>query len=241
MNIEDYSIGGDSFQNNHIVVFANQKGGVGKTTICAHFANYLANFRKVPVLVIDADLQHSLLDQREDDLKRIEGKPPYIIQGLSLTNPQNVKTFMEYCKGLPGTVLVDAPGNLSQEGLEEVFVASEFIFVPFYYDINSIRSTRTFVLTILKLCKKHPNMKPHLVFFCNRKRKGVGKGDEVSQWKLLDKFFSQFGKVVDPIGEYQDIVRYNTIESSKSVVEHLKVRFDDFYHIIYNIKEEDDD
>ena len=53
---------------NKIIVFANQKGGVGKTTICTLFANYLAQKNK-DVLVIDADLQKSIFTQREMDVQ----------------------------------------------------------------------------------------------------------------------------------------------------------------------------
>ena len=38
-----------------IVTFANQKGGVGKTTLCVTFANYLVA-KGVRVVIIDCDL-----------------------------------------------------------------------------------------------------------------------------------------------------------------------------------------
>ena len=57
--------------DNHIVLFANQKGGVGKTTLCALFANYLDN-KNVPLLVLDADIQQTLKDRRDDDLKQLK-------------------------------------------------------------------------------------------------------------------------------------------------------------------------
>lgn len=44
---------------NAIVVFANQKGGVGKTTLCTTFANYMTA-KGHPVLVIDCDAQQSI-------------------------------------------------------------------------------------------------------------------------------------------------------------------------------------
>lgn len=43
-----------------IVTFANQKGGVGKTTLCVTFANYLV-MKGARVVVIDCDSQHSIL------------------------------------------------------------------------------------------------------------------------------------------------------------------------------------
>ena len=52
-----------------IITFANQKGGVGKTTLCVTFANYLVK-KGLPVIVIDCDSQESLAQRRESDLKR---------------------------------------------------------------------------------------------------------------------------------------------------------------------------
>ena len=51
-------------QENRIVLFANQKGGVGKTTLCGLFANYLSVEKEVPLLVIDADPQQTFSGRR---------------------------------------------------------------------------------------------------------------------------------------------------------------------------------
>ena len=52
-----------------IVTFANQKGGVGKTTLCVTFANYLVT-KGVRVVVVDCDFQHSILKCRKADIKK---------------------------------------------------------------------------------------------------------------------------------------------------------------------------
>ena len=44
-----------------IVTFANQKGGVGKTTLCVTFANYLVT-KGVRLVIIDCDFQHSIIE-----------------------------------------------------------------------------------------------------------------------------------------------------------------------------------
>lgn len=54
---------------NRIIVFANQKGGVGKTTLCTLFANYLAEIKQ-PVLVIDCDGQQTIFEKRQADIKK---------------------------------------------------------------------------------------------------------------------------------------------------------------------------
>ena len=88
------------------IVFANQKGGVGKTTLCMLFANYLASKNK-PVCVIDTDLQKTIFTQREDDLKENgeEVEIPYVVQAFSLKDPENVRQLMESVEETPGYFL----------------------------------------------------------------------------------------------------------------------------------------
>lgn len=54
-----------------IIVFTNVKGGVGKTLMCSYFASYLTQKGR-RVAVVDADIQQSLSDHREDDLQKLE-------------------------------------------------------------------------------------------------------------------------------------------------------------------------
>ena len=54
-----------------IVTFANQKGGVGKTTLCVTFANYLVA-KGVRVVIIDWDFQHLIMKCRKADIKKYE-------------------------------------------------------------------------------------------------------------------------------------------------------------------------
>ena len=54
---------------NKIIIFSNIKGGVGKTTLCALFASYLAE-KGCPVIAIDADLQASLYRHRQGRCSR---------------------------------------------------------------------------------------------------------------------------------------------------------------------------
>ena len=45
-----------------VITFANQKGGVGKTTLCTLFANYLAAKGK-SLLVVDCDGQQTIYEK----------------------------------------------------------------------------------------------------------------------------------------------------------------------------------
>lgn len=51
-----------------IITFANQKGGVGKTTLCTLFANYLVAKGK-SVIVVDCDGQQTIYEKRQADKK----------------------------------------------------------------------------------------------------------------------------------------------------------------------------
>ena len=57
-----------------ILLFSNQKGGVGKSTLAALYANHLANgdenagIMPRKVQFIEADMQRSLSSQREEDV-----------------------------------------------------------------------------------------------------------------------------------------------------------------------------
>ena len=72
---------------NRKIVFANQKGGVGKSTLCILFANYLA-WKKHDVCIIDTDLQKSISMQRRKDMEIYEGvEEPYTVQGFDVQDP----------------------------------------------------------------------------------------------------------------------------------------------------------
>ena len=56
-----------------IIVFANQKGGVGKTTLTANLAGFLADAGQ-QVLLVDADLRKRMGDAAVDeDVAAVEG------------------------------------------------------------------------------------------------------------------------------------------------------------------------
>lgn len=74
-------------KKNKIIVFANQKGGVGKSTLCILLADYLAYWKK-DVCIIDTDLQQSATLQREQDKQTFGEEEPYSIQSLRSATPR---------------------------------------------------------------------------------------------------------------------------------------------------------
>lgn len=100
-----------------IISFANQKGGVGKTTLCTTFANFLAQ-QGERLLLLDCDSQNSIVEKRKADQTKFPEQPfSYNVQGFDIAKAENVVNLMKHAKELEGIVLIDTPGHLSQQGL----------------------------------------------------------------------------------------------------------------------------
>lgn len=138
-----------------IVTFANQKGGVGKTTLCVTFANYLVTMG-VRVVVVDCDFQHSIVKCRKADIKKYgEQHMLYEVVAYEATDKDGMTSLMEKLHNDPSidVVLMDSPGSLKAGGLVPMFVNSDIIVVPFHYDLVTVPSTASFLMFIDRLRK----------------------------------------------------------------------------------------
>ena len=195
-----------------VIVFGNQKGGVGKTTLCTLFANYLASVGK-RTLVIDCDNQQTISEKRKaDERKYTDVKFPYNVQPFNIANEEHVQNLMRNLKEMDGVVLIDAPGNLAQQGLIPIFSQADYVVCPFQYESTSVNSTATFILFLAKLKEKFPGMRTETFFVVNRHDKRYGKKAELALWAKTDERLSQYGIVTPKIEVKADMQRYNTIE-----------------------------
>lgn len=97
---------------NRIIVFANQKGGVGKTTLCTLFANYLAEIKQ-PVLVIDCDGQQTIFEKRQADIKKYgDDNFTYSIKPFPICEAEKMEHLMKSLKTINAIVLIDSPGHI---------------------------------------------------------------------------------------------------------------------------------
>ena len=138
-----------------IVTFANQKGGVGKTTLCITFANYLVT-KGARVVVIDCDFQHSIMKCRKADIRKYgEQEMPYEVWAYEANDKAMMTSLMEKLHNDPeiDVVLMDSPGSLKAEGLIPMFVNSDIIIVPFHYDLVTVPSTASFLMFVDRLKK----------------------------------------------------------------------------------------
>lgn len=197
---------------NRKVVFANQKGGVGKSTLCILFANYLA-YKKKQVCIIDTDLQKTILMQRKKDQQIFEGvEDPYSVQDFDVTRPEMMEKLMDSAAQVDGYVLFDSPGNVSEDGLAPMFVKADFIVCPYEYEEKTLDSTGTFVQVLNALREHNPEMHAQVFFVPNRIDARIGTLEEQRMWKKTDQIFKQIGMVTPRIASRATLKRINTFE-----------------------------
>ena len=84
-----------------IIVVTSGKGGVGKTTLCVTFANYLVT-KGVRVAVIDCDFQHSIVKCRKADIRKYgEEHTPYDVLSYEANDKKAMTDLMESCTTTP--------------------------------------------------------------------------------------------------------------------------------------------
>lgn len=211
---------------NHKIVFANQKGGVGKSTLCMLFANYLA-WKKQDVCLIDTDLQKTIMMQRKKDSEIYEDmEEPYTVQDFDVQDPELMQQLMESASQTEGFVLFDSPGNVSEDGLVPMFTGADFIICPYEYEEKTLDSTGTFIQVINALRQTTPEMNARLFFVPNRIDVRIGTADELRMWKQTDAIFKQLGSVTPRITARASLKRINTFEITAPQRDAVKAAFD---------------
>lgn len=211
---------------NRKVIFANQKGGVGKSTLCILFANYLA-WKKQDVCIIDTDLQKTISMQRKKDMEIYEDvEEPYTVQGFDVSDPDTMQQLMESASETEGYVLFDSPGNVSEDGLVPMFTSADYIVCPYEYEEKTLDSTGTFVQVVNALHQATPEMTGKLFFVPNRIDVRIGTADELKMWKQTDAIFKQLGSVTPRITARAALKRINTFEITAPQREAVKQAFD---------------
>jgi len=121
-----------------VIVVANPKGGVGKTTLSTNLAGYLAS-RGRAVMLGDVDRQQSSrtwLGLRPDGLPRIASWE--VTQGDVVRPP----------KGTTHIVL-DTPAGLHGKRLDEVMKLADKVLIPLQPSIFDIHATHQFIDQLL--------------------------------------------------------------------------------------------
>lgn len=209
--------------------FANQKGGVGKSTLVLLFANYLSS-RGENVLVLDADRQASLDVQRSRDKSNfpddnfsyeiiqysLDKKPQEIYDQLIQLRDANTKDH----------IIVDLPGNLNENGIVPILALSNIVLTPFQYERKSLDSTAIFVQVLKRIIENY-NSTTKLFFIPNKVKTHVGTKEEKEIFAQIEERLTQYGSVLPYIKELQTLTRVISTRSSKEQMLAVSECFDE--------------
>ena len=201
---------------NKIIAFANQKGGVGKTTLCILFADYLA-WKKKGVVLLDADDQRSVTTKREKDVEFFGEEPPYEVQHVGIQDVDYMQRLMANARQIDGTVIIDCPGNVRDDGLLPVFTQADAIIIPFEYEDICLEATTDFV-NLLNTAK--------YIFVPNKLQSSFGTAAEVSMWKQCASMYGMVGKVMPKVPQRANLKRIDTYDITPSQREILRATFE---------------
>lgn len=223
-----------------IVTFANQKGGVGKTTLCVAFANHLVA-KGARVAVADCDFQQSIVKRRKADMRKYgEGHLPYDVLSCAANDKEATAGLIGKLRNDKGidVALLDAPGSLTADGLVPMCANSDFIAVPFHYDLATVPSTAGFLLFIDRLRKAlGGRMGARLFIIPNLHDGRVGKRSELLLWEETREAFSRYGQVTARIPRRADMERVSTMAALDMQASITAPAFDALYTAIFGTTE----
>jgi chromosome partitioning protein len=149
-----------------VIVVANPKGGVGKSTLSTNLAGYLAR-RGHAVMLGDVDRQQSArtwLGLRPAGVPTITG---WEVQADHLVRPPKGTTH----------VVLDTPAALHGKKMDEVMKIADRVLVPLQPSLFDIYATRDF-LEQLKTRRRHD--KVGIALLGNRVREGTISADQLA-------------------------------------------------------------
>ena len=205
---------------NITIIFSNIKGGVGKTTLCALFASYLAE-KGYPVIAIDADLQASLYRhrQREKDVAS-DTQIPWNVEMLDTSDSDKLVQVVNKLKSVPGIVLIDCPGNLNDRNLAYIYKSADTAIIPISFDADTVDATGIFVKALKSVSSAD------LVFVPNRINAAERKSEELRQREQTIGFLGLVGTVTPMVKQSVVVKRYSTLYPlEKSQTELLEPAF----------------
>ena len=201
----EYHVSNLMEMKNITIIFSNIKGGVGKTTLCALFASYLAE-KGYPVIAIDADLQASLYRhrQREKDVAP-DTQIPWNVEMLDTSDSDKLVQVVNKLKSVPGIVLIDCPGNLNDRNLAYIYKSADAAIIPISFDADTVDATGIFVKALKSVSSAD------LVFVPNRINAAERKSEEIRQREQTTGYLGLVGTVTPMVKQSVAVKRYSTL------------------------------
>ncbi|MBB2486485.1 ParA family protein [Mitsuaria sp. WAJ17] len=177
-----------------VILVANPKGGVGKSTLATNIAGFLA-WQGHAVALGDADVQQSSrrwLAQRPPQL------PP--IRPLDIDDKQVARVP----KGVSHVVL-DTPAGLHGKRLERLQGLADCILVPLQPSLFDMQACHAFVLRLAELADAQRH-RPRLGLLGMRVRQGTLSQQQLQQFRL--SLGEALNDRLDWLGELRDTQHY---------------------------------
>jgi chromosome partitioning protein len=189
-----------------IILFANQKGGVGKSTLAVLFSNFAVQKRKRKVKVFDMDFQQSLYNKYLNS-DQLENEKLYEVELSSIPGFKSIhKKAAQDAKVL---TVIDLAGKMDDDNLVQVFKESELIICPFCYDEYSVTSTFEFCYVVKKVSPSS-----RIILIPNRVKSSV----KYETLKSVNQALGQFGELTSPVSDRIDFQRLTTSYTPESLV-----------------------
>ena len=201
-----------------IILFANQKGGVGKSTLAVLFSNYLSLAKNKAVTVYDMDFQRSLYNKAQA-AQILENQPLYEVRASELNQFESIYQVNEKEQG--HVHIIDLAGKMDDDNLIPVLRKSHLIICPFCYDEYSVASTIEYSFVISKI---NPDKK--LVFIPNRVKSNV----KYETLESVQEALNNFGPVTGSISERIDFQRITTFDIPPSIIGVIEPVFESIYN-----------
>ena len=208
-----------------IITFAQQKGGVGKTTLAIAFANYLVLTKNKKVNVYDFDFQRSFYSKWEEDEELNQEPSLYQVKALENSNAFLVEDFVKM-KESEENFLFDLGGTIDDEYME-VLMYSDILIIPFEYSEITTKSTMMFISMLGAI-----ESSAELVFL----RSKMDKGYNYKTQEHTDKQLELYGKILPaPIYKRNEM---QSISTRRLTYIQKKAVKDTFEELIEYIKDE---
>ncbi|MBH9553534.1 ParA family protein [Inhella gelatinilytica] len=170
-----------------VIVVANAKGGVGKSTVASNVAGYLAR-QGHRVMLGDVDAQQSArhwLQLRPEGLPTIES---WAVEGDRLRPPSGVQW-----------VVLDTPAGFQGRLLEQAVGLAQHVVVPLQPSLFDAQATLPFVRTVQKLAGKR-KVPPAIGLVSVRQKEGTQSSLQLQQFLA--------GAGLEPIAAIRDTQNY---------------------------------
>ncbi len=166
------------------ILVANQKGGVGKTSLAILMANYMSMVKKENIACLDFDFQASFYNQYTSDKKLFDNSNIYKVTKVDVQFAE--QTLQELNLHKDYLFIMDSPGNIDDENILNLFKNVDVLVCPFNYERKNFESTYYFASVV-----NHLNKKLKIFFIPNNVKKNA-------KYKIKDQVreaLSKYGQV----------------------------------------------